>query len=167
VAPPIWVVGQVLSASDVDNWLVPSAAVKTADQSVTSSTVLVNDTELSLPLAASVTYLFQCYIDYEGGTGGASDIQWLWSLPAGSFMRYTNPHRNLAGTPVAGDTSTGTATDAASTGGAGVLRALQMMGSIVCGVTAGTLQFRWAQNTSSATSTIVHAQSCVMLQRVT
>ena len=166
MSPPTWVVGQVLSASDVNNWLVPSVAVKTADQSVTSSTTLVNDNELFLPLAASVTYFVQFMIDYEGGTAAASDLKFQWTLPAGSFMRYCYVNRGT-GLGASVTMSTGTSTDISGTNGAGNLEGIAGFGTLVSGSTAGTLQFRWAQNTSSATSTIVHAQSCLMLQRVT
>ncbi len=165
MAPPTWVVGQVLTASDVDNWFIPVVAVKTADQSVTSSTTVVNDTELSVPVAASVTYAFQMMLDYEGGTSGASDLKWTFTLPAGSFLRYCYSNRGT-GLGASVTMSTGTSTDTGGTNGAGNLEGVHAFGTLVCGVTAGTLQLKWAQNTSSATSTIMHAQSCLMLWRI-
>lgn len=167
MAPPTWVVGQVLSAADVNNWLVPEAAVKTADQSVTSSITPVNDTELLIALAASVTYTFSLFLDFEGGTQGASDLRWTFTLPAGAFLRYSYANRGTGGGATAGTLSTGTDVNSSGTNGAGNLQGVFGFGTIVVGSTAGTLQLKWAQQTPSATSTIMHAQSCIILQRVT
>jgi hypothetical protein len=40
-----------------------------------------------------------------------------------------------------------------------------MQGSVVTSSTAGSVTLTWAQNTSSGTATIVHAQSFLMAQR--
>ena len=165
MAPPVYTVGQVLAAADCNNWFVPLVAVKTADQSVTSSVTLVNDTELFVSLAASVTYAFQMMLDYEGGTAGASDLKWTFGIPAGTFMRYCYSNRGT-GLGASVTMSTGSSTDLGGTNGAGNLEGVHGFGTIVCGSTAGTLQLKWAQNTSSATSTIMHAQSCLMLWRI-
>ena len=81
---PTWSPGQVLVASDVNSWFVPLAVVKGGDQSVTSSTVVVNDTALVVAVASSATYQFSCFISYEGGTQGSSDLKWTWTTPAGT-----------------------------------------------------------------------------------
>src|SRR5258708_21076330 len=62
---PTWVTGQVLAAADVNSWFVPLVAYKNADQSVTSSTTLVNDSALHLTISAGANYLMHCYLDYE------------------------------------------------------------------------------------------------------
>ena len=167
MAPPVWVPGQVLNASDINSWFVPIAAIKTSDQSVTSSTTVVNDTALVVAMPATGTYFFECFVEYDGGTGGSSDIKFNWAVPTSATLRYTMTTRNLSNNPVAGDATTGSTTNTASSGGAGVLRAIGMVGSLVMAGTAGNLQFQWAQNTSSATSTIVHAQSMMLLYRMT
>ena len=59
MAIPVWVPGQILTSSDVNNWLAPNVAVKASDQSVASSTTLVNDTALVLNLAANATYVLR------------------------------------------------------------------------------------------------------------
>jgi hypothetical protein len=162
---PTWGVGQVLTAADVNNWLVPLAAVKTADQSVTSSVILVNDNELVVTLAASCTYDFQCYLDYEGAAGAGNGIQWTWNGPAGYALRYQGIYNNTAATPIL-TSHTGSFSASAGSGGAGVLQGASMFGTVVTAATAGTLTLQWAQATSSATATIVHAQSYMKLQRI-
>ena len=52
------------------------------------------------------------------------------------------------------------------TNGAGIVQEASMRGSIVVSTTAGNVQLKWAQGTSSGTGTIVHAQSSLKLQRV-
>ena len=162
---PTWTAGQVLSASDVNSWFVGLYAVKTADQSVTSSTVLVNDTALFLSVAASATYWLQGFLLYEGGTSGSSDIKWTFTMPAGATMRYSYVYTPPTLSTAAVGTSTA-ASAGVSTGGTGVLESVMMAGTVVTGVTAGTLQLQWAQNTTSVTSTIMHAQSALTLWKI-
>ena len=162
---PVWIPGQVLTASDINNWLVPNAVYKPSDQSVTSSTTLVNDTALILPLLASATYFFQVYLNYEGGTQGSSDIKWGWTVPAGTTMRYTAMYLSTAGAVTIAGTRIETDVVAAGSNGAATLRGLQMVGQVTVSTTAGNLQMQWAQNTISATSTIVHTGSTLSMQR--
>jgi hypothetical protein len=166
MAPPVWVTGQVLSASDINNWFVPLVATKTADQSVTSSTTLVNDSELSLTPGTSATYFFNVYINFEGANG-AGFLKFGWGVPTGALLRYQAVFQGTGGSAVVQNTNTATDTPAANTQGAGVLCGLSMHGTLIMGSTSGVVQFKWAQNASSATATTVHAQSVFALQRVT
>lgn len=161
---PTWTPGQVLTASDVNSWFVPLAAIKTSDQSVTSSTTMVNDTALVLTPAVSASYLFQCYIYFQAGTTG--DFKWQFGVPAGAFMRYMALYQGTGGG--FGNQNTNGAADvvAAQGNGAGVDNAVFMAGTLVMGSTAGNCQFKWAQNTSDGTASIVKAQSCLYLYRI-
>jgi hypothetical protein len=145
----------------------PMGVIKGADESVTSSTTLQNDNELFVPVIANATYLFDCYLDFEGGTAGASDIQWQWTIGAGT-LRYQAIYAQASSGLglIAGVTYAGSANVAAGTNGAGSLRGLSMNGTLVTSG-ASSLQLQWAQNTSSATATIVHAQSYLSLWRIT
>jgi len=116
-------------------------------------------------VAANATYLFTCYLDYEGGTQNASDIKWTWTLPAAATLRYTRLSVTLTGTAAIGGTFTGASVVTAGTNGAATLMGALMVGSLVMSSTAGSLTLQWAQNTSSATATIVHAQSYLELVR--
>ena len=165
MAPPTWTVGQVLAAADVNSWFVPLVAVKGSDQSVTSSTTLVGDTALFVPLAANGSYEVRCMINYEGGTRNSSDLKWGFSVPGGSTMRYSALFVGPGGSTNV-QMLTGTSTNTAGSNGAGVIQALQMTGSITTSSTAGNLQLQWAQGTSSGTATIVHATSYLIAQRI-
>lgn len=167
MAPPVYTPGQVIGAADVNSWFVPMVAVKTADQLVTSSTTVVNDTELFLVLPASATFFFHMFLDFEGGTLGASDIKWTFTVPGGCFFRYSYANRGPGGGATAGTCAQGTDINTSGSAGAGNIQGVLALGTIVNGVNPGNVQLRWAQNTSSATSTIMHAQSCMMIQRIT
>lgn len=164
---PSWSVGQVLSASDVNAWFIPLSAIKTADQSVTSSVTFVNDTELFVPIVAVGSYQFECFLYFEGGTAGASDIKWRYIVPTGTTMRYTWTGWNNTGSVArSGDGQIAGDTPSSASAGAGNGHGVIMIGTIVAGVNAGNMQLQWAQNTSSGTATIVHAQSCLVLRRI-
>ena len=148
--------------------LAPQAVLKQLDQSVISSNVLTNDAELQVPVAANAQYIFVCYLDYEGGTTGSSDIKIGWTAPAGAALRYTPVGWfNTSGGVSAGTTFALVSVPSFGTNGAGNLLGIFLAGSLFCGNAGGTLQLRWAQNTSNGvTATIVHAQSLLALWRV-
>lgn len=148
------------------NMIQPIQVIKPTDQSVTSSSTLVNDTALLLPVVASATYEFRCYLNYEGGVNGSSDIKWTWTLPASATLRYTYQTRNTSNAVDSGITNTGGTTGTAGSNGAGTLRGVSMTGTLIGASAPGNLQLQWAQNTISGTATIVHAQSSLTLLRV-
>lgn len=147
--------------------IAPLAIIKAADQPLTSDTTLQDDTALLLPVAAGATYLMLCYLDFDGGALGSSDIKWTWSVPALAAMRYGVIKTTTAGVASPSNTVTDSTVVTAGTNGAGVPQAAIMIGTLVTAGTAGNAQLRWAQNTSSVTPTIVRAQSCLALWRVT
>ena len=165
MSPPVWTVGQVLAAADVNNWFVPLVAIKGSDQSVTSSTVQVGDLALFLPLAANCSYRIDANVNYEGGTQGSSDIQWSFAVPGGSTMNYQGTFNDTSGN-AACPRLAGTSTNHAGTNGGGFIRTIGIKGLIQVSSTAANLSFNFAQNTSSGTATTVHAGSWIMAQRL-
>jgi hypothetical protein len=161
------VAGSRILASEIQA-VAPLAAYKTADQSVTSSTVLVNDSNLFVSVLASATYWFQCYLDFEGGTNGSSDIKVQWNAPTGATLRWQVFAGGTAGigTPAGIGTRVQGTAYALGTNGPGSLTAASMWGTLAVSTTAGTLQLQWAQNTSNGTATIVHTQSALTLWQV-
>jgi len=143
--------------------------IKTADETVTSSTTLQNDNQLLLPYQPNATYIFRCWVDYEGANVGTGDLKWNWSgLTSGTNLRYTANYMSLTGTfspTIGAAVNLGSSTLAAGTNGSGNPVGFEMVGSLSTGSTGGTLQLQWAQNTSNATGTIVHAQSFLRLER--
>lgn len=143
---------------------IPLAVIKPSDQSVTSSTTLVNDTALLSAVAANATYLVFCYLDYEGATAGNLKIS--WSVPASATLRFAQIGQNASRAATVSVTGSDSTAYTFGADGAGTLDALLMHGSLVTSSTSGTFQLQWAQGTSSATATIVHAQSFVALWRI-
>ncbi len=162
---PVWIPGQILTSNDVNSWLAPNAVVKQADQSVANSVVPVNDTELVLPVLANAQYIFTCFLDYEGGTSNASDLRWQWSVPSAATLRYSASYQQPAGTVIVQLTYPAATVNFGITNGAANLRSVTMLGTLLVGANAGNLQLQWAQSTSSATATTIHAQSSLSLQR--
>lgn len=148
---------------------------KTADQSVTSSTTLIDDTELYGTVAPNCTYRFELHMFYVGNETG--DINTRWTFPTGATL----DQMTICGWPI--DTGFNTGGTHADTefyallaqtspstarpfaGSTTVVTAL-IVGTLVVGGTAGTLQLQWAQNVSNGTATTVKAGSCLELRRV-
>jgi hypothetical protein len=163
---PTWVDGNPLPASDINAWFVPRAAVRTSTQSVTSSTVLVNDNQLSVTVDANAVYDVRLFYHYTANA--ASDIQIAFTQPAGS----THSNTYLHGFTVGAVSGTDDAISAAATNpalggiGSGTDAALQWESVLTTAGTAGTLQVQFAQATSGATATSVLAGSKLILQRI-
>ena len=142
--------------------LAPLFADKTADTSRTSTTALTADPDLSIAIPSAGTYFLNGYLNYEGGTGGSSDINVQFSSVG--TLRYHMPYQGAGGSANVGNTNVGGTQVAMRTQGAGVLCGTQIAGSVITG-SSGTITLNWAQNTSSGTATILHAGSWIELQR--
>lgn len=171
MAVPVYVAGQILNASDCNNWFIPTAvAIKPSDTGRASTTALANDPDLVLGLSANSTYEITGNIFYDGGTGvgNEGDIKYAWAVPtSGSFvgsMIHLNVSGNFAGAfqQIDGDANAGSA----QTQGIGVIMILTVSGMVTVASTAGNLTFRWAQNTSETTNTHVKANSYLVARRI-
>lgn len=159
--------GQRITASLLTSML-PVFAYKTADESVTSSTALQNDDELFASLPANSTWSMTSYIQTNGANTGTGDIKIDFSVPAGATLKYTSFGTTTSSPAIqyeATVNSAGTAR-AVGTNGASPDMGMAMQALVTIGSTAGTVQFRWAQNTSTATATIVRAGSHLKFTRM-
>lgn len=166
MAIPTWVVGQVLSASDVNSWLVPQAAYKPGDTSRASTTTLAADPDLTVPVAANCLYWFEAVIVYDGGTQGTSDISIQWSTPASTTMAWDVNYKDTSGNSVTGSLGLATAIVNAGSNGVNANRSISVRGTIDTASTAGSLTLTWAQNTLSGTATRVRTGSAIIMQRI-
>jgi hypothetical protein len=133
---------------------------KSSDQTVTSSTTLVNDSQLLFAVAANETYIFQAWL-YTFAADGTPDIKVTFTGPAGSTVFWSSSQVIFN---AAGSTTLTVVAPGATTADLFVdsnLRAIQLYGTILNGGTAGNLQFQFAQNTSSANGTSVKAGSSI------
>ena len=163
-----WNVGDVLTASDMNAWTVPIIAVKPADTNRNTTTTLADDPDLVIPVTSGATYDINSFIIYSGSPSGTGDLKYTFTVPAGSSGRYSPIRQNLAGQYTGWALNLWTDVDSANTNGtgAGQFVSLFVKGILITGGSAGNLTFRWAQNTSSGTNTIVRANSFLQAQRI-
>jgi hypothetical protein len=165
MAAPTWIIGQVLSASDVNTWFVPRFAYKTASTSRTSTTTLAADPHLIVPVDGSAMYELIGFIDFEASVTG--DMKFQFTLPASATMNYAWISWT-AGADLFSNNAGNTQSTVNSIGGngAGIARGCSIQGTVTTAASGGNLGVNWAQDTSSATATIWHAQSYLKLVRV-
>jgi hypothetical protein len=142
-------------------------ARKTADQSVTSSTVLVDCTTLGLPVAANEVWQCDWSVVYQAGTTG--DLKLGFTFPtAGEVIFDAQAWPDSGGTL---NLSTFYATTSPTTArtffGDGANRhTLGIRGIYVNGANAGTVQLQFAQNTSDGSATTTKANSTLWAVRL-
>jgi hypothetical protein len=174
MAAPDFTAGRPPTAAELQ-FLVPLFVRKTSNQSVTSSTTLVNDSALVLPMLASVTYELTAQLFYIGNDTG--DIKVTFTQPTGSTLSWGPIGASQAAVTGSATAGTGewwgtnvntTASPTTSMPMGGSTSDLHMVirGIVVVSATAGNLQLQWAQNTSNGTATTVKAGSWMSLRRV-
>jgi hypothetical protein len=151
----------------------PQYVIKTADQSRTSSTTMVADSELALPMVANGLYWMEGLAIYDADTAG--DILIGWSGPSGTTMQWYSDlldvgggaggvgvgsvgrsAQSLSGTPSGGGRGSGTSN----------LLAAPFQGYVQTAASSGNLQLRFAQATSSAVATTMRTGSLLILRRL-
>ena len=162
MAPPVWSVGQVLTASDVNTWFVPLAVYKTADLGRTS-TSLTADPDLTVTVAANAVYSVDAALFYKGSTTSAQ-FQWTWTIPAGagSGSYHASYIGGGGGAVIEGDGWT----DAAHTAGIPVannVQGLRVGGTLGTGGSSGSFTLNWALS-GTGTSTLVTRSRLVLFR---
>lgn len=140
----------------------PISVVKTANQIVNNSTVLVNDAMLLVPLpAASTYYELSALVRYTSSV--AADIKFAFTVPAGTTGYIGGPGMTTA---AAGQTATSdweavTIPAVRPYGGAGgaTFTLTKVRAIVLTAATTGNARLQWAQNTADATNTTVFAFS--------
>lgn len=161
MAAPVWATNDVPTAADFNTWIQNiNFVVKPTIQSVTSSTTLVADTALTLPVAANATYTVELVLGYDGATAG--DIKVLLRCPtSATFNGYA--HAFIVGMASQQDDQMAAMGENASLGwgcnGASNVMYGKVTGLLVTVGTAGNLSIEWAQVASSATATRVYANA--------
>lgn len=160
------VTAAVWNAEHVDNFntaVMHLANRKASDQSVTSSTTLVDATTMTLPVAASGIYKFEFQVIYSAGS--TEDIQFAFTFPAAGRIDASVVWVDDGGTSVFpriwSGTTTPTTSVALAGGFSGARLSLPIQGIFTNSSTAGNLQLQFAQVVSGATSSIVYANSTV------
>jgi hypothetical protein len=143
----------------------PLFARKATDEGRASTTTLANDTSLVLAgLVSGGIYDVEGVIFYSGGAGASEgDLKFGWATPAGSSGRYWRTHNTVSQADGKADT-TWSESDAAGTNGVSTVFAHTINGLLIAGA-AGSLQFKWAQNSSNSTQSHVLANSKIKALR--
>lgn len=161
---PVWTNGEVLAASDVNNWFVPTAVYKTADLGRGTGS-LTADPDLSAAVAANATYMVEATFFYKGAANN-NNFTWSWSFPAGTaagLYGATYIGSGL-GVVVEADQWSDTSHTAGVPVGAGSnVYAVNIRGLLSVGSTAGNLTLNWVA--AAGTSTLT-ARSYLVLQRI-
>jgi len=142
--------------------------IKSADEIVNNSAVLQDDDEFYFDVGSNETWEVEMVLRYMASAG--ADFDWDWSLPAGgTFDGVTSQLQTAAATVnddtwrVADETGPGV-----GPGGLGTATpvALWIKGLIVTADTAGLAQFRWAQDTATASNATLLAGSFMVRRKV-
>jgi hypothetical protein len=142
-------------------------AVKTTDKSVTSSTTLSDDAQLTLPVLASTTYLLQAFLIVSGALAG--DAKMGLTVPAGATYQLAPFTLANTATATSGSLETAITTTTVSIGIGAATPAkagVVVTGTLVVAGTAGTCAVSFAQLASSGTASVLGAGSWLQLTRV-
>lgn len=164
---PVFVTGNVPTADQVNVWFVNTKfAYKTANLSRASTTVVADDPDLQLTVAANSVYLMTGVVKHL--SQATVDLSVKWSAPAGASFDWSASTVALTGTGSADDVVyAGSIIDNPGFGGiAGVNVPIFVSGMLITTGTAGSLKLQWAQVVSSASSSTVLSGSFIDLRRV-
>ncbi len=163
-------VNEYFTNADANTYIAQQAvAIKTATESVTSSTTLQDDNELSVTLVANGVYWLDMWLLTDGNVSG--DIKLALFIPSGTLRWMTNGLRIGGSTTIdsvnrkvlAGGAVSGTDV---GTAGSGTTSLILPRGIARIGSTGGLGYLRWAQNTSSSTATRILAGSMMRWTRI-
>lgn len=131
-------------------------AVRTTDQSVTSSTALVNDDTLSFAIAANEKWTFSFLMSVVEGASGGLDISVTSPAASAIFFGF--------GTSTSIVTSSGTRLAVFTTGGPGAptTALVNVVGTVVNGANAGTINLQFSQDVSNGTATTFKTGSAML-----
>ena len=141
--------------------------IKSADESVTSSTTLQDDDQLVFAIPASEVWYMDMMLIVDGNS--TADFKAKFTVPASCVMGWIIRDHMAAG----GSTSVRTIFTEANTalveidGSAGrAYPYVRIEAYIVNSTNAGTIQLQWAQNTSNATATTVKKGSWLRARKL-
>jgi hypothetical protein len=140
-------------------------AIKTAD-TARSTEVVSDDIHLTLSVVAGASYVFETFLDADGDVN--SDIQFGWTVPAGSTMSWSEvaPSLGNVNNIVSTKFNRLTAVDLATAGILTTGTVFVPTGRLTTGGSSGFLTLRWARNAASATGTVLRTGSWLKVHRV-
>lgn len=175
--PPTFTAGNVLTGAQMtilgnDLLAINGFVRKTADQSVTSSTVLVNDTHLTYPVVAG-TYVMDWYLIGTSAANAAGDLNVAWTYPTASLATAFSmgPDISIASAGVStGQWSANAVTLTSGTlfnsFGLSTFNLSIWLHTMFVFTATGNVQLQWAQNSSSASASTLKTGSHVVVRQV-
>ncbi|MQY07749.1 hypothetical protein [Actinomadura macrotermitis] len=162
---------RMLEAWDGARWLEQGAllARKSADQTVTNSTTVVDDSDLVLTLPPGGLYELSGMLIYSAHMD--ADLKIMWSGPANATLDWSCRALHSASDGVDGlqFVDRQTITSMPGLGGGAANNTVVLTGTLhglLSSGDGGTLRLRWAQRVANATGSILRASSYVLLRRV-
>ena len=133
--------------------------IKTSDTTIQSDATVNDDPHLQFMVSINERVAGYAMIFVTSGT--TPDFRYNFSVPAGTTGdRFDGA---LSGNVLAATATL--VTEEAAIATTGSKQAILIPFSLLVSSTAGTVIFRWAQNTSTASNTTVHAGSYIMVNR--
>lgn len=134
--------------------------LKTADESVTSSTVLQNDDHLLFAVGANEVWEFLIFLRLVAGNI-TPDFKYAFTVPTGgSIVISGQVHIGAQAVEVDGTTAQIAIALSATQGN------MFFLGLYIGGANAGNVQLQWAQNTSDAAATTVKTNSFIIAHKL-
>lgn len=150
----------------------PRYVVASSDESVTSNTTPQNDDALLFSADASAVYVIDVYANFTASTDNGIDVTMSWSIPASATITWSAQGYPATATTI-NEARHYTRYRAVTATGAGVLSTATIDASPVhvtailrTAGTAGTVNFQFAQGTSSGTAVVRKADSYLKYQKV-
>lgn len=150
-----------------------TVVLKTANESVTSSTTMQDDDDFSFPLAAGKSYRIEAVLGVSGAAAGDIKVAWVG---AGGVAGLSATRYCLGPAAAITDASAATVrtqraniTTVIAYGTDGALQSAireEFLVETTTSGAAGTLTMQWAQNASSATATVMCAGSYVVITEI-
>lgn len=164
----VFSVNETFTSSDVNTYLAQQQIViKTSTESVTSSTTVQDDNELSMTLNANTNYWLDGLLINDGAAAGDFKLQFV--VPSGTIRWLSDgPDSAAAATTDIVDRNwkAGSLTTIMGCIAAGTSTVLPVSGIIRTGASGGTFKLQWAQGTSSGTATRVFLDSFLRVTRM-
>lgn len=128
-----------------------NTVTKTTDQAATqSTTTFQNDNTLQFGVAANTSYVFTAWIPVDDSNTSA-DLKYTFTTPAGAVLNIlSSRYASATGNTICNITTSATACTETTVNIASMF--IKVEGYVVTGGTSGTVNFQFAQNTSTAAS---------------
>lgn len=140
-------------------------AIKTADESVSSSTTVQDDDHLFFTLAANSFYELKCWLRVYAATG-TPHFRYAFVEADGEYDTYVRSFDQGGTTTTASDAANESVVDDVLALNAATEKLMEITGWIRTGGSGGVFKLQWAQWTSDATATTVRAGSYMKVEKL-